>query len=251
MSPGLKLCWVGAIVAVALGCGHRDKPPRPPWAKNIVEPVATQGTNGESVIPPIAQTVSQKRPKPNYLSPLEEALRAAEAKADDLPRVLMSTTKGDLVLELYENEAPNTVANFVSLVEKGFYNGLTFHRVLDGFMAQGGCPKGTGSGDPGYKIACECYKPNARKHFPGSLSMANAGRDTNGSQFFLTFEPTPMLNGKHTVFGRVIQGEEVLDRLQRIDPDHPEPGLKPDKIVSATVIRKRNHDYTPDKVSRF
>ena len=120
----------------------------------------------------------------------EQKIRAAEAKADDLPRVLLKTTKGDIELELFENEAPNTVANFISLVEKGFYNGLTFHRVLPNFMAQGGDPTGNGSGGPGYSIACECYQPNHRLHFRGSLSMAHAGRDTGGSQFFLTFMPT-------------------------------------------------------------
>ncbi len=94
------------------------------------------------------------------------------------------------------------MGNFISLVDSGFYDGLTFHRVLKGFMAQGGCPKGDGTGDPGYSIYCEVNQENARKHFRGSLSMANAGKDTGGSQFFLTFLPTPNLNGKHTVFRR-------------------------------------------------
>ncbi|NMG23056.1 peptidylprolyl isomerase, partial [Brasilonema bromeliae] len=156
----------------------------------------------------------------------ERAIREKEAKADDLPRVKLSTTEGDMVVELYENEAPNTVANFVSLVEKGFYNGLTFHRVLEDFMAQGGDPTGTGSGGPGYNIPCECYQPNARKHFPATLSMAHAGRDTGGSQFFITFVQTKHLDGKHTVFGRVIEGQEVLDKLQRIDPSSPSLGTK-------------------------
>ena len=96
----------------------------------------------------------------------EKAIREAEAKADDLPRVLLKTTKGDIELELFENEAPNTVANFISLVEKGFYNDLAFHRVLPGFMAQGGDPKGNGTGGPGYSIPCECYKPDHRAAFP-------------------------------------------------------------------------------------
>ncbi|HEY1066606.1 MAG TPA: peptidylprolyl isomerase [Pirellulales bacterium] len=175
----------------------------------------------------------------------EKDIRAAEAKADDLPRVLLSTSKGDMTLELYENEAPNTVANFVSLVEKGFYNGKIFHRVLEDFMAQGGCPTGTGTGGPGYGIACECYLPNARRHFPATLSMAHAGRDTGGSQFFITFGTTSHLDGKHTVFGRVIKGEEVLAKLQRVDPGRPVPGVTPDKIVTAKVIRKRDHEYAP------
>ena len=176
----------------------------------------------------------------------EQELRKAEAEKDDLPRVLLKTTKGDIVLELFENEAPDTVGNFISLVEKGFYNGLTFHRVLNGFMAQGGCPEGTGRGGPGYEIYCECYKPNHRNHFRGSLSMAHAGRDTGGSQFFLTFVPTPMLNGKHTVFGRIIKGMDVLAKLQRIDPEATGSKPEPDKIIKAEVIRKRDHEYKPN-----
>ena len=177
----------------------------------------------------------------------EKAVREAEAKADDLPRVKLITNKGEIVIELFENEAPDTVGNFISLVEKGFYDGLTFHRVLKNFMAQGGDPKGDGSGGPGYNIYCECYKPEARKHFQGSLSMAHAGRDTGGSQFFLTFKQTPHLNGKHTVFGRVIEGMDVLPKLQRRDPQGASPPA-PDAIVKAEVIRKRDHAYQPHKV---
>src|SRR5688572_16878683 len=170
----------------------------------------------------------------------EKTIRETEAKPDDLPRVKMSTNKGDIVIELFENEAPETVGNFVNLVEKGFYNGLTFHRVLKNFMAQGGDPKGDGKGGPGYEIKCECYKPEYRRHFQGSLSMAHAGRDTGGSQFFLTFRPTPHLNGRHTCFGRVIEGMDVLSRLQRIDPEAADPPA-PDRIITAEVLRKRDH----------
>ena len=177
----------------------------------------------------------------------EEALRAAEAKADDLPRVKLETTQGPITIELFENEAPNTVANFISLVEKKFYDGLKFHRVLEHFMAQGGDPKGDGTGGPGYRIPCECYLDNHRNHFRGTLSMAHGGRDTGGSQFFLTFLPTPHLNGKHTVFGRVIDGLDVLAKLERIDPSDHVTGVQPDKIVTATVIRKRAHPYDPKK----
>jgi cyclophilin family peptidyl-prolyl cis-trans isomerase len=176
---------------------------------------------------------------------VEKKIREEEKKADDLPRVKLETNRGAMVIELYENEAPETVGNFVSLVEKGFYNGLTFHRVLPGFMAQGGDPDGTGSGGPGYQIYCECEKPLHRNHFRGTLSMAHAGKDTGGSQFFLTFRPTQHLDGKHTAFGRVIQGLDVLSKLQRRDPDSETP---PDKIVKAEVLRKRDHKYEPHKV---
>ena len=161
---------------------------------------------------------------------------------------MFRTTKGDVVIELFEDEAPNTVANFISLVENKFYDGLKFHRVIDGFMAQGGDPKGDGTGGPGYMIACECYKPGALAHGRGTLSMAHAGRDTGGSQFFLTFKPTPFLNGKHTVFGQVVQGMDVVDRFTRIDPEKPNPYVQPDRIIEARVLRKRNHPYEPVKV---
>lgn len=197
----------------------------------------------------------------------EQKAREAEAKADDLPRVRLTTNRGDLVIELFENEAPNTVANFISLVEKGFYNGLTFHRVLEAFMAQGGCPQGNGRGGPGYHIPCECYQANRRQHFRGTLSMAHAGRDTGGSQFFLTFIPTSFLDTRidpktgepeidpqtqrphpgHTVFGRVIEGMDVLAKIRRRSPDAPD-APPPDRILKAEVVRKRPHPYQPKKV---
>ncbi len=176
----------------------------------------------------------------------ESKIRQAEAKADDLPRILLKTSQGDIELELFENQAPNSVANFITLVEKGFYNGLAFHRVLPNFMAQGGDPKGDGTGGPGYQIACECYRPDFRRHFRGSLSMAHAGRDTGGSQFFLTFVPTMHLDGKHTVLGRVIKGQDVLAKLRRRDPSDPNAPM-PDKIVEAKVLRKRPHPYEVKK----
>jgi len=176
----------------------------------------------------------------------EAELRKQEAEADDLPRVKVSTTQGDMVIELYENEAPDTVGNFVSLVEKKFYDGLPFHRVLPHFMAQGGDPQGDGSGGPGYHIFCECYEDDARHHFAGTLSMAHAGKNTGGSQFFLTFQATPHLDGKHTVFGRVIEGQDVLPKITRREPggiSSPEA----DRILKAEVIRKRDHEYVPNK----
>jgi cyclophilin family peptidyl-prolyl cis-trans isomerase len=181
----------------------------------------------------------------NKAWPKEQEIRAGEAEADDLPRVLLVTNKGEIELELFENEAPNTVANFISLVEKGFYNGLTFHRVLPGFMAQAGCPDGTGSGGPGYTIPDECRKPDHRLHFRGSLSMAKTpAPDSGGSQFFLTFAPTRHLDGEHTVFGRVIRGMEVLAELQRRNPQSPNPP-KADQILEARVLRKGDHEYVP------
>ena len=211
-------------------------------AENYLKQAAAGGTLSER-----GRNFLAEAPRYKQLWAAEQKIRAAEAEADDLPRVLLKTSKGDIEIELFENEAPNTVANFVSLVEKGFYDGVTFHRVLAGFMAQGGCPQGTGTGGPGYHIACECHQPGYRRHFRGSLSMAHAGRDTGGSQFFLTFLPTAHLDGRHTAFGRVTAGLDVLARLQRRDPMAPNPP-QPDRILEAKVLRKRDHEYTPTKV---
>ncbi len=181
----------------------------------------------------------------------ERKLREAEAKADDLPRVEITTEDGKMIIELFENEAPNTVANFISLVKKGFHDGLTFHRVVPGFVAQGGCPDGTGGGGPGYQIACECVKPDSRKHFRGSLSMAHAGPDTGGSQFFLCFGPAIGLDGPpapshHTVFGRVVEGMDLLARINRPDEPDSEIPADPEKILSMKVLRDRGHEYQPE-----
>jgi peptidyl-prolyl cis-trans isomerase B (cyclophilin B) len=120
----------------------------------------------------------------------------------------IKTNKGDIKLELYAEKTPITVANFVNLVQQGFYGGLKFHRVIENFMIQGGCPKGTGTGGPGYTFKDECT-PELKHDRPGILSMANAGPNTNGSQFFITHVPTGWLNGKHTVFGSVIDESDM------------------------------------------
>jgi len=184
----------------------------------------------------IAYTLKTVMPEYKKLWAKEKAIREKEAAEDNLPRVCLHTTKGDIVPELFLNEAPQAVGNFMSLVASGFYTDVPFHRVLPFFMAQGGDPTGTGSGGPGYCIRCECRAANARKHFRGSISMAHAGKDTGGSQFFLTFVPTGFLNGVHTVFGRIIEGMDVLSELQRIDPEGQNLPA-PDKIVSAEILR--------------
>ena len=202
-------------------------------------------TNGiqKPKVAELRATIEEERPKVEA----EMAARKADAEADDRPRVTITTSKGDIVVELFENEAPNTVANFISLVEKGFYDGTPFHRVIGGFMAQGGDPTGTGAGGPGHVIDCECELPGARKHFLGTLSMAHAGKNTGGSQFFLTFRPTEHLDGRHTVFGRVIQGFDVLPKLTRTQRQDGQtvPGIELDTIVKAKVLRKRDHAYEP------
>jgi cyclophilin family peptidyl-prolyl cis-trans isomerase len=126
----------------------------------------------------------------------------------------MRTTEGVIVFELYDADAPKTVANFKKLASEGFYDGLSFHRIIKDFMAQGGCPQGTGTGGPGYQFEDEF---NDHKIVYGTLAMANSGPNTNGSQFFIvTAQATPWLDGKHTVFGKVIEGEDVLERLNNV-----------------------------------
>lgn len=137
-----------------------------------------------------------------------------------MSKATMVTSKGTIHLELFDKDAPETVKNFTTLAKKGYYNGLTFHRVIRGFMIQGGCPLGTGTGGPGYKIKCEI---NPQKHTPGTLSMAHAGKDTGGSQFFITEVDTPHLDGVHTVFGRT-PDLNVVKSIQ-----------KGDKIESLTI----------------
>jgi peptidyl-prolyl cis-trans isomerase B (cyclophilin B) len=178
----------------------------------------------------------------------EVAIRDAEQIANDLPMVILSTAKGPIVIELFENEAPNTVANFIKLAEQGFYNGTTFHRVIPNLMVQGGDPNSKpdasagavpGAGGPGYTIADEYVGTGARNHFAGSLSMFNTGSpNSGGSQFFITHQPSPLLNGKYTVFGRVVDGLPVARSL-KVD----------DELKTVVVTRKREHAYEPKTIA--
>ena len=136
-------------------------------------------------------------------------------------KAVFTTPRGDITVTLFDQVAPNTVANFVKLAKSGFYEGLAFHRVIANFMIQGGCPHSKegatghpGTGGPGYKIKCEI---NPEKHLPGTLSMAHAGPNTGGSQFFITHGPQPHLDGRYAVFGHVVSGMEAVDRLRRGD----------------------------------
>lgn len=140
---------------------------------------------------------------------------------------------GDFVIHLYAENAPLTVNSFVFLAREGYFDGVTFHRVLEGFMAQGGDPTGTGSGGPGYQFKNEDHE--LKFDHPGVVAMANAGRDTNGSQFFITFGPTPHLNGGYTIFGQVIEGMQVVNTLTRRDPGQ-RPNFTGDVIESITIL---------------
>ncbi len=224
----------GAIDAVAMVASRSDRD----------DPQAGLGKNIERLVASCMESFDEYR----ELWKKESDIRAAEAKANDLPRVKLTTTKGEIVVEMFENEAPGAVANFLTLVKQGFFNGSPFHRVLPMFMAQGGAKTDDGAGGPGYTIRCECYKPDYRRHFRGTLSMAHAGRDTGNSQFFLTFVPTPHLNGRHTAFGRVIEGLEVLGDLQHRSTMHEQNPPKADRIIKAEVLRDRGHEYNFEKL---
>ena len=149
----------------------------------------------------------------------------------------MKTSEGDIVFELFDEDAPKTVSNFKQLASQGFYDGLIFHRVIGNFMIQGGCPQGTGTGGPGYTFEDEI---NQRKLVRGSLAMANAGPNTNGSQFFITVVPTKWLDNKHTIFGEVVNGMDVVERVANIIPkdsgDRPKTDVKIKKLKISTKL---------------
>jgi cyclophilin family peptidyl-prolyl cis-trans isomerase len=147
------------------------------------------------------------------------------------------TEKGTVRIRLFAREAPETVNNFVFLAREGYYDGTTFHRVLKGFMAQGGDPTGTGAGGPGYTIKDE-FHPDLRHDRPGILSMANRGPDTGGSQFFITHVATPWLDDRHAVFGEVVEGMEVVNALRERDPQHDrEPGDAIERVEIEEIPR--------------
>jgi len=155
-----------------------------------------------------------------------------EIQANKKYKAHMETEKGTMVIELFADKTPKTVNNFVFLSRQGFYDGVIFHRVINNFMAQGGDPTGLGSGGPGYRFEDE-FHPDLKHDKPGVLSMANAGPNTNGSQFFITHVPTPHLDNKHSVFGQVIEGIDVLMSIPARNPMSPEyPGVK---IISVAI----------------
>ena len=144
------------------------------------------------------------------------------------------TSKGDFKLELFEDKAPITTGNFIKLAEDGYYNGLIFHRVIDGFMIQGGCPQGSGRGGPGYTIQDE-FHPELKHSGPGILSMANAGPNTGGSQFFITLAATAWLDGRHAVFGQVVEGIDVISSIGSV-PTGAQDRPREDVVIETLTI---------------
>jgi len=145
------------------------------------------------------------------------------------------TSKGDFRLELFEDKAPSTTGNFIQLAESGFYNGLIFHRVIDGFMIQGGCPQGSGMGGPGYQIDDE-FHPELKHDGPGILSMANAGPNTGGSQFFITLVPTPHLDNRHAVFGQIVEGMDVVSAIGQVQTGARDRPVENVVMQSVTIV---------------
>lgn len=148
---------------------------------------------------------------------------------------VFNTTMGDFEIELFEDKAPKTTGNFIELVEKGFYDGLIFHRVIADFMIQGGCPNGMGTGGPGYEIEDE-FHPDLRHSGPGVLSMANRGPNTGGSQFFITLVKTPWLDGHHAVFGQVVKGMDIVEKIGVTRTDFRDRPLEPVIMKKITIV---------------
>lgn len=232
----ILLIFVGAI-CYALGGQHRRKSAAAAKPAPQCKQVAAARCKAVPPLPPLPTDPAE--------------IRKLESNPTN-PVIKISTSKGDMLCELFEDKVPNTVANMVELAEKGFYKGMSFHRIIPDFMAQGGCPfskqgaHGTpGTGDPGYRFADE-FNPDLKHDGRGILSMANSGPDTNGSQFFICFEAAPHLNGKHSVFGKVIAGKKVLDALEKVGT----PSGKPRETVrfNIEVVLKQDHPYTVKKL---
>ena len=150
-------------------------------------------------------------------------------------KIQFTTNKGVFVAQMFEEKAPNTTKNFIELTEKGFYNGIIFHRVIDGFMIQGGDPTGTGRGGPGYRIKDE-FGPGLAHDDEGILSMANAGPNTGGSQFFITLAPTPWLNGHHAIFGKIVKGMDVVREIGSVATNFQDRPLDPVVMEKVEVL---------------
>ncbi len=159
---------------------------------------------------------------------------ADEAAAAKRPLAKFQTSMGDFTIELYSDLAPNTVTNFITLAKKNFYDGVIFHRVIDNFMIQGGDPTGTGRGGPGYAIPDE-FGQGLKHDAPGILSMANAGPNTGGSQFFITLVPTPWLDGHHAIFGHVIKGMNVVEKIGHVKTDRQDRPVEEVTIKTITI----------------
>jgi len=217
----------GFITSVKAELEERGSSPLAPLIALILpeDPVIRGPDLEKEIIPPVGQKEVEKQEEVE----IEEVITITHM-------VNIKTNKGDIKIELFGEDTPITVDNFVTLAKKGFYDGVIFHRVIDGFMIQGGCPKGTGTGGPGHTIPCEFagYNKNTR----GTIAMANAGPNTGGSQFFINLVDNNFLDGKHTVFGRVVEGMEVVDAIGKVETG---PGDRPieDVIIENIEVTEK------------
>jgi peptidylprolyl isomerase len=233
LSTALAILLVMSVVAACAGG-------QPPMADTGASPAAP---TEQAATEPAAPTAQPEAPAAESAAESAPDVAARDGMYDAPPPMTIDPSKyyyatlatdvGDIKVQLFADRAPETVNNFVYLAQEGFYDDTTFHRVLEGFMAQAGDPTGTGMGGPGYQFADEFY-PGGSFDRPGLLAMANSGPNTNGSQFFLTFAPTPWLDNMHTIFGEVIEGQDVLNQIKRRDPEQnpAEPGTK---LLSVTI----------------
>ena len=205
----IRIVGIAIVALIALGIIYLALPGK---SSNVVEPGSTAQLLQYSAYPAMSIDANKK-----YLATFK------------------MEKGGEFVIQLFPDKAPKTVNNFVFLAKEGYYNGTTFHRVLEGFMAQGGDPTGTGMGGPGYEFVNEDSDLTFDK--PGVVAMANAGRDTNGSQFFITFGPTPQLNGGYTIFGQVTEGMDVVNGITRRDPDQ-NPNFQGDAIQTVEITQQ-------------
>lgn len=220
------------IIMLASACGGGTPPSKPtPTSKPSPSPAPAPSPSPAPAPKPAPTTpppapASPPAPKKTYSQPPQMVIDPNKKYT-----AIMETSKGNLELELFAKDVPKTVNNFVFLAREGFYDGSTFHRVIPDFMAQGGDPTGTGTGGPGYRFADEF---TSHKHEAGVISMANAGPNTNGSQFFITYAPQPSLDGRHSVFGKLTGGMDVLKKLTPRDPSR-NPQFKGDTIIRITI----------------
>jgi cyclophilin family peptidyl-prolyl cis-trans isomerase len=227
MLPRLLGAVLILMVVLAVSCGESAPEPAPaPAPAPAPEPAPSPSPTPAPAPQPTPEPAVKPKPK-TYDSPPPMIIDTSKEYT-----ALMETEKGTLVLELFAKDVTKTVNNFVFLATEGFYDGTTFHRVIPGFMAQGGDPTGTGRGGPGYKFEDEFTEHG---HDAGALSMANAGPNTNGSQFFITYVPVHQLDGKHSVFGQLVEGMDVLESITPRDPNE-NPQFEGDRIIRVTLM---------------
>ncbi len=225
----IALLALSLAVATLCGCTVREStaiPSNTPVSETSAtppvepDPPKSPATTESVVVPEVKIPVAPKPPKPEEVGTF----------------AVLETSMGRMKIKLHADKTPNTVANFVHLTSKGFYNGLVFHRIIARFMIQGGCPQGSGRGGPGYRFADE-FHADLKHTGTGILSMANAGPGTNGSQFFITLATTRHLNGKHSVFGKVVEGMDVLKKIGAVRTARGDRPLQPVTLKTVTIFR--------------